>query len=248
MAIWLACIAALLWSDAGCTYVSLACDTGPSEQGLWSVAELQDAHVGETLKFSLILRERLRAGRIAALGITDYASINILEERIEVRPNINSEFLFEHRPVGLEPGRVVTVRAAAFKVKGTKDYMKIRGTWHRSFSPIDEPDRLVGRGAIRLRGYQSRIEYAFLKPRVDLDWSSARLVITRRDGQVSTVFADQPHRPGFTMNGPDRSGYYHVRYLPLAEQVNKTGTTRAALKVLDVNGVQQTHDFEFDTP
>ncbi len=50
------------------------------------------------------------------------------------------------------------------------------------------------------------------------------------------------------MNGPDRSGYYHVRYFPLAEQVNKTGTTRAALKVLDVNGVQQTHDFEFDTP
>ncbi len=126
--------------------------------------------------------------------------------------------------------------------------MKIRGTWRRSISAANEPDELVARDSIKLRIYQSKIDYRFGKPQVDLDWSTARLVITRSDEKVSTVFMDRPTRPGFTMNGPDQNGYYRIQYFPLADQVNKTGTTRAVFKVLDVNGLEQSHEIEFDTP
>ena len=232
----------------GCMYGSLACDTGSSEQGTWSVAPLQHAHVGENIALSFILRQKFQQNRIDALGIADYAVANILEERIEVGPDINSAFLFTHRLTGVKPGQVVAVEVAAHQTRGSRDYMKIRGTWRRSISAAKKPDELVARDSIKLRIYQSKIDYRFAKPQVDLDWSTARLIITTSDDKVSTVFMDRPARPGFTMNGPDQNGYYRIQYFPLAGQVNKTGTTRAVLKVLGVNGLEQSHEFEFDTP
>ena len=77
----------------GCMYGSLACDTGSSEQGAWSVAPLQHAHVGENIALSFILRQKFQQNRIDVLGIADYAVANILEERIEVGPDINSAFI-----------------------------------------------------------------------------------------------------------------------------------------------------------
>ena len=232
----------------GCLYGSLACDTGPSEQGAWSVAPLQHAHVGENIALSFILRQKFQKNRIDVLGVADYAVANILEERIEVGPDIHSAFLFTHRLAGTKAGQVVTVEVAARQTRGSRDYMKIRGTWRRSISAAEEPDTLVAHDSIKLRIYQSRIDYRFSKPQVDLDWSTARLVITRSDEKVSSVFMDRPVRPGFTMNGPDQNGDYRIQYFPLADQVNKTGMTRAALKVIDVNGLEQSHEFEFDTP
>ena len=204
--------------------------------------------MGERVSFSFILRERFRAGRIDVLGIADYAAANILEERIEVGPDINSEFLFGHRLDGVEPGSTIDVTSAAYQVNGSKDYMKIRGRWRRSMNAVDEPDKMVARDSIKLRIYQSRIDHRFRGPQVDLDWATARLIIRRGEENVSTVFMDRPHRPGFTMNGPDREGFFHIQYYPLAEQVNKTGATRAALKVRDVNGLEQSYHFEFATP
>ena len=245
---WIASLGVVSSCHFGCMYGSLACDTGSSEQGVWSVAPLQHAHVGENIALSFILRQKLQRNRIDVLGIADYAVANILEERIEVGPDINSAFLFTHRLAGVKPGQVVAVEVAAHQTRGSKDYMKIRGTWRRSISAAEEPDELVAYDSIKLRVYQSRIDYRFGKPQVDLDWSTARLVIIRNDEKVSTVFMDRPTRPGFTMNGPDQNGYYRIQYFPLADQVNKTGMTRAALKVLDVNGLEQSHEFEFDTP
>ena len=245
---WIASLGAMSFCHFGCMYGSLACDTGSSEEGAWSVAPLQDAHVGETIALSFILRQKFQQNRIDVLGIADYAVANILEERIEVGPDINSAFLFTHRLAGVKPGQVVAVEVAAHQTRGSKDYMKIRGTWRRSVRAAEEPDELVARDSIKLRIYQSRIDYRFAKPQVDLDWSTARLVITTSDDKVSTVFMDRPARPGFTMNGPDQNGYYLIQYFPLADQVNKTGTTRAVLKVLDANGLEQSHEFEFDTP
>ncbi len=245
---WIASLGVMSFCHFGCMYGSLACDTGPSEQGAWSVAPLQHAHVGENIALSFILRQRFQQNRIDVLGIADYAVANILEERIEIGPDINSAFLFTHRLAGVKPGQVVAVEVAAHQTRGSKDYMKIRGTWRRSVSAAAQPDELVARDSIKLRIYQSRIDYRFAKPQVDLDWSTARLVITRSDDKVSTVFMDRPARPGFTMNGPDQNGYYRIQYFPLASQVNKTGTTRAAFKVLDVNGLEQSHEIEFDTP
>ncbi len=245
---WIASLGMMSFCHFGCMYGSLACDTGPSEEGAWSVAPLQHAHVGENIALSFILRQRFQQNRIDVLGIADYAVANILEERIEVGPDINSAFLFTHRLAGVKPGQVVAVEVAAHQTRGSKDYMKIRGTWRRSVRAAEDPDELVARDSIKLRIYQSRIDYRFAKPQVDLDWSTARLVITKSDEKVSTVFMDRPARPGFTMNGPDQNGYYLIQYFPLADQVNKTGTTRAALKVLDVNGLEQSHEIEFDTP
>lgn len=245
---WLACVGLLACGNAGCIYGSLASDTGHSDEGLWSVAPVQDAHVGELVKFSFILRERFNPHRIDALRIAEYAAANILNERIEAGPNLDSAFVLEYRLDNVAAGRTLRVEVAAFEIRGSKDFMKIRGQWHHSASGIDMPDKRVAKDSIKLRTYQSKIDYKFHKPQIALDWTTARLVITRRDGKVSTVFADQPHRAGFTMNGPDQRGYFHIRYFPVADQVNKTGTTRAALRVLDLNGVQQTYDFEFDTP
>lgn len=245
---WLACVGVLACGNAGCIYGSLASDTGYSQEGLWSVAEVQEAHVGESVKFSFILRERFKAQRIDVLRIADYAAANILNERIEAGPDLDSAFLLEYRLDNVAAGRTLRVEVAAFEIRGSKDFMKIRGRWHHSASGVDMPDKRVAKDSIKLRTYQSKIDYEFRKPQITLDWTTARLVITRRDGKVTTVFADQPHRAGFTMNGPDRRGYFHIRYFPVADQVNKTGTTRAALRVLDLNGVQQTYDFEFDTP
>ena len=245
---WIASLGAMSFCHFGCMYGSLACDTGSSEQGTWSVAPLQHAHVGENIALSFILRQKFQRNRIDALGIADYAVANILEERIEVGPDFNSAFLFTHRLAGVKPGQIVAVEVAAHQTRGGRDYMKIRGTWRRSISAAEEPDELVARDSIKLRIYQSRIDYRFAKPQVGLDWSTARLVITRSDQKVSTVFMDRPARPGFTMSGPDQNGYYRIQYFPLADQVNKTGTTRAALKVLDINGLEQSHEIEFDTP
>ncbi len=232
----------------GCVYGSLASNTGFSSGGVWSVAKVQDVHVGETVRFSFVLRERFRDGRIELLGIADYAAANILDERIEVEPDVSSAFLFENKLKDVPAGRIVDVEVAAFKIRGTRDYMKIRGRWQHSISAVDEPDNLVGQDRLRLRVYQSEIDYSFAKPRADLDWATARLVLTRDDGRASTVLMDQPHRPGFTMNGPDRKGNYHIQYFPLAEQINSSGSTRASLKVLDVHGVQQSFEFDFETP
>lgn len=232
----------------GCVYGSLASNSGLSSGGAWSVAKVQDVHVGETVRFSFILRERFRAGRIDLLGIVDYAAANILDDRIEVEPDVSSAFVFEHKLKDVPAGRIVEVEVAAFKIRGTRDHMKIRGRWQHSISAVDEPDNLVGQDRLRLRVYQSEIDYSFPKPRADLDWATARLVLTRGDGRVSTVLMDQPRRPGFTMNGPDRKGYYHIHYFPLVEQINLSGSTRASLKVLNVHGVQQSFEFDFDTP
>lgn len=246
--LWIASLGAMSFCHLGCMYGSLACDTGSSEQGAWSVAPLQHAHVGENIALSFILRQRFQQNRIDVLGVADYAVANILEERIEVGPDIHSAFLFTHRLADVKPGQVVAVEVSAHQTRGSKDYMKIRGTWRRSVNAAEEPDELVAYDSIKLRIYQSKIDYRFGKPQVDLDWSTARLVITRSDEKVSSVFMDRPARPGFTMNGPDHNGYYRIQYFPLADQVNKTGTTRAALKVLDVNGLEQSHEIEFDTP
>ena len=247
-ACWLACVAMLACGNAGCIYGSLASDTGYSAEGVWSVAPLQDAHVGEVVKFSFILRERFNPHRIDPLRIAEYAAANILSERIEAGPNWDSAFVLEYQLNNVTAGRTLSVEVAAFEIRGSKDFMKIGGRWHHSASGVDMPDKRVAKDSIKLRTYQSKIDYEFRKPQIALDWTTARLVITRRDGKVSTVFADQPHRAGFTMNGPDQRGYFHIRYFPVADQVNKTNTTRAALRVLDLNGVQQTYDFEFDTP
>ena len=55
----------------GCIYGSLASDTGPSAEGLWSVENMQEAHVGEKVKYSFILREPLNESRLSLFGLAD---------------------------------------------------------------------------------------------------------------------------------------------------------------------------------
>ncbi len=240
--------ALLLAIGGGCATGSLATDTGVSSEGVWSTAAVHTAHVGEKVGYSFILREPFKEGRLSLWGLADYAALSILDARVEAEPNIESRFEFEHVLPELHGKRTVTVLAEAFKIRGRKDYLELRGRWMMTQDPTDLPDERVAKDAIKLRTYQSEIDYTFDKPIAPLDWSGARLLITRRDGKGSTVFMDRAGRAGFTKNGPDHRGRYRIQYYPKAEQVNKTGTTAAALHVWDVNGQQHTYQFEFDTP
>jgi len=232
---------------SGCIRGSLATDTGYSTEGAWSAAKVQDAHIGETVTCSLILRESFKKERLSLLGVADYAAAQISSDRVEAEPQ-SGRFVFRYTFKDVDPGRTVKVSARAYRIRKKKDYMKIQGQWLRSQSPYELPDRNVGADSLKLRFYQSRIEYSFEAPRTKLDWATSRLVITRKDKQISTVLMEKANRSGFTVNGPDRKGRYCIQYFPLAEQVNKTGETSVALYVLDINGQQHTYKFEFDTP
>lgn len=234
-------------SVCGCITASLATDTGISKVGGWSTADVQYANVGETVRFSLVLREGYREGRLSLVGIADYAVLSIAGERLEAGVSDNS-FEFEYQLAGVEAGRTLTVTADAYLLRGRKDFMKIGDTWHRTESPYNSPDRHVAGDSIRLRIYQSNIDAEFQAPHTALDWMSARLVIRTRDNRVTTILPETPQRDGFVVTGPDDRRHYHIYYEPAARDINKTLKTTATLFVLDVNGQQHTFTFEFDTP
>ena len=184
---WITCAGLItaVCLTGGCHYGSLACGTGPSQAGMWSVAGVQDAHVGEELAFSFILRERFKRDRLALFGIADYAAVYILGDRIEAPAGIDHTFAFKYKLEGVEPGRTITATAEAFKIRGSRDYMKIRGRWQRSVSTVDDTDKQVARDSIKLRIYQSKVDFTVPASSTVLDWPTARMVITRRENKES---------------------------------------------------------------
>jgi|GEM_PF-2382821 len=239
-----ACVASLL-SASGCVTASLATSTGPRTSGDWSVARRQRAHVGEEVQFDFVLHDPLhpfQEAPLSPLGIADYCVAIIGNERIETEPDMRGHFSFSHRFTDVRTGQTVLVEAAAYRLKGRRDYMRIAGQWVRGSSPYDKPDKRVAADSVRLQFYEAPIEIV-LEPSGD-DWliEAGRLDIRRLDGTVSTVLPDRLDRRGFTMSGPDTAGRYRVKYVPSGTELNPTGSTQAVFIISDRSG--KTHRLE----
>ncbi|MCG3137669.1 MAG: hypothetical protein HJJLKODD_01518 [Phycisphaerae bacterium] len=229
----------------GCMRGSLATDTGWSADGPWCIERVQQAHVGETVRCSFVLLDT-HGRRVSLWDAADYAVLLMGGERYETRPNIDDRFEFEI-PLGeVASGQRVTLQAEAYLQQDKRDYMKIAGRWLRTESTSDIPDDKVADGHLRLEIYQCRICYRFAAPSQPLDWSLARLTLTRHDGSSSDIFVQKEDRPGFVVVGPDQAGELELQYEPTIEQINRTGTTSAVLAVHDLQG--QLHRFAWDFP
>ncbi len=197
----------------GCVVGSLATNTGPSDVGEWSAARVQQAHVGERVGFSFILREPGSAQAVSASRLADYLVMQFGGERAEFNLGLADRFEFEHVLTQAQPGDRILVRGEAMRIRAERDTMKVGGRWQRSESPFNDPDRAVARDELTLEMYQSRVEIAFAVPPEDLDWSTARLDIVRRGNQRTAVYRASTTRHGFSVNGPGarRGGSRDIR-------------------------------------
>jgi len=197
------------------------------------------------LVFNFVLHDPLhpfQEAPLSPLGIADYCVAIIGNERIETEPDMRGHFSFSHRFTDVRTGQTVLVEAAAYRLKGRRDYMRIAGQWVRGSSPYDKPDKRVAADSVRLQFYEAPIEIV-LEPSGD-DWliEAGRLDIRRLDGTVSTVLPDRLDRRGFTMSGPDTAGRYRVKYVPSGTELNPTGSTQAVFIISDRSG--KTHRLE----
>lgn len=234
--------------SGGCISASLASNTGPRPPGhLWSIAGRQRMHTGEEVQFDFVLQDWARR-LVNPLGIADYCVVTIGDERIEVTPDLEGHFQFSHAFNRLNPGDKIKVTATAFRQRGGRDYMKIRGQWLQSDSPYEEPDRVIAGDRIKLIAYEVPIELTLVRPADDLDPETGVLRIRRTVGPTTSVFVDRPGRPGFAMTGPEPDGYYRVGYRPSGDELNPTGTTEVEFTIYDTSGQSHYASVTLETP
>ena len=108
----------------GCISSSLATSTGPLRPGAsWSVAAHQRVHVGEEVKFDVILEKTMHRRPISPLGIADYCVVLLGDKRIEVEPDWRGHFTFSHRFIDVRPGSEIIVETKLYRQKGRRDQM-----------------------------------------------------------------------------------------------------------------------------
>ncbi len=215
---------------------SLASNTGPRPPGrLWSDADHQMVHVGETVRFDFVLVDSARRF-VHPLGLADYCVMTIGTKRMEAEPDLAGHFRLAHTFDSAAPGQDIEVQSRAFRQRGGRDFMKVNGRWVQIANPFDPPDQEVAGDAIMLAVYQTSAELILARPSVGLDLESGVLRILRADGSETTVYIDRPHRPGFTISGPGSDGSYRVRYHPKGSELNPVGTTQVEFVIYDVAG------------
>ena len=220
----------------GCISGSLASNTGPRPPGYaWSQAGKQMVHVGEEVQFDFVLQD-WRRQRVQPLGIADYGVAHIGNERIETAPDLEGHFRFSYVFDHVRPGDKIAVEVTAFRQRGTRDFMRIRGQWVQGDSPYDDPDKTVAGDEIQLIVYEAPIELTMVRPADELDPQTGALKLRRADGSTTSVFVDRPGRPGFTFTGPEPDGYYRIRYPPKGSELNPIGMTEVEFKIYDVLG------------
>lgn len=241
---------AAICASAGCATFpgSLATDSGPSPLG-WSEADYQFIHVGEHVEFSFVLARDFRKNEaINPLGLVDYCIANVGGQRIEASLNDAGHYRFAYDVTDRRPGEVIDVSAAAYRIRGTRDIMKIGDEWVLADAPSDHSDRLLSHDALRLTVYDSRIELPCERPLQDLDMATARLEIIKADGSVTEVLPARESGGGFNCTGPDAHGRYLILYQPRASELNKNGTTAVRFRVRDVANNPQVFDAVLKTP
>ncbi len=232
----------------GCIRGSLATSTGPNGPTLWSAARKQQAHVGETVRFSFILVDPLRKRALDPYGYADYCIAELGDRRICCEPDMGGRFRFEHRLTGVQADQELEVTATAYRQYGSCDFLPVGETWLRGESPVDDPDRRVCDDSVKLRVYQARVEMKLPAGPSPVDWESGKLELFRDDGTVTPVFIDRPGRPGFAAQGPNQDGGCTVVYLPDGDELNSSGQTRAHLSVHDLAGHPHSAECLVPTP
>lgn len=247
-AVWAAVLATATIAVGGCVGGSLASNTGPRPPGhRWSVARRQMVHVGETVRFDFVLTDAL--GRLVQpTGLADYCVSYISGQRLEASPDITGHFGFAHTFDDVRPGQTVTVKTTAYRQRGQRDFMNIRGKWYQSDSPYELPDKKVGSGSIRLEVYAAPVELTIPQPPDDLDLETGVMRIRRGDGATTSVYIDRPGRPGFTITGPEPAGRYQVRYLPWGDELNASGSTEVEFTIYDRAGQAHYAAVTLETP
>lgn len=234
---------------SGCVSGSLASSTGshPGPTG-WSVAPRQQVHVGETVRFDFVLTQPGSGRMIDPIGLVDYCVVAIGSDRIHVDADALGHFLFAYTFSDFRPGEETVVEARAYRIRGYRDHMNIAGEWVRSQSPSDLPDRIVIADSIRMTVYALTFELQVLSPESPLEGESGVLRIQRRDGSETLRYIDRPHRPGFTVEGPDARGTYVIRYAVQGDELNSTGKTPVEFVIHDRTGKRIAEARVLDTP
>ena len=222
---------------AGCVSGSLATNTGPHPPGcVWSDASAQKIQVGEEVRFDFVLQDPTTRKFVSPIGRADYCVATIGSERIEAEPTPTGHFQFLHTFDNVKPGEKIRVDAVAYMQRAGRDFVRVHGQWIRTESPYDLPDAKVAWDSVNLTVYEAPIELRIPRPPDDLNPETGVLRIRRSDGSVTSVYIDRPHRPGFTMTGPEPDGHYRIHYVPKGNELNPIGTTEVELVIYDAAG------------
>ena len=89
------------------------------------MARVQPVHVGETVRFSFVLKDPLRQKALNATGRADYCVFAIGGERIESDVERSGKFTGEYTFVNVSPGDSIIVRASAYRQRGPRDHVKV---------------------------------------------------------------------------------------------------------------------------
>lgn len=203
--------------------------------------------VGETVEFDFILLDSF--GRfVNAFGHADYAMAVVGGEKAECEPGLKGRFTFRHQFDSVHAGQSVNVFATAFRQRGRRDYVKIRGEWVRGESLYDAPDQAVASDSIHFTAYEAPIQLTIVRPPDNLEPETGVLTIRRSNGTSRSVYIDRPHRPGFTITGPEPDGYYRIQYLPMGEELNSGGTTEVEFVIYDTANQPHYASTTLETP
>lgn len=204
--------------------------------------------MGETVQFDFVLTQAGSGRLIDPIGLVDYCVVAIGHDRIHVDADALGHFFFTYTFDKLRPGQDILVEARAYRMRGHRDYMNIAGEWVRSQSPTDPPDQIVTEDSIRLTAYALTLAFKVRSPGSQLDTESGVLRILRDDGSETLRYIDRPHRPGFTVEGPDARGAYQIRYAARGDDLNRTGRTAVEFDIHDRAGRKIAVARVFDTP
>lgn len=238
---------ALLAGNAGCFSGSLASSTGPRVRGPWSVADEQYAHRGEEVLFDFVISKPLAKRPLDPTGIADYCVLQIDDTRFVARPDFDGHFRFSHSLRSGKPDMVMKATATAYRTMGRPDLPLTGEQRGERAGAVDEPDEKVAADSVRLVLYQARIVLELEESLGRLDFASGRMQIRKADGTTTSIYGDQPHRPGFRVTGPT-DGRYTVTYEPRGDELNPTGTTDIEFTVYDQAGRCHEVTATLDTP
>ncbi|UCG16889.1 MAG: hypothetical protein JSV19_02410 [Phycisphaerales bacterium] len=240
-------VVALLAGNGGCFSGSLASSTGPRVRGPWSVADEQYAHRGEEVLFDFVISKPLAKRPLDPTGIADYCVLQIDDTRFVAQPDLDGHFRFAHTLRSGTPDTVIKASATAYRTMGRPDLPLTGAQLGEPAGPVDEPDEKVAADSVRLVLYQARIVLELQETPSRLDFASGRMQIRKADGTTTSVYGDQPDRPGFRAAGP-ADGRYTITYEPRAEELNPIGTTEIEFTVYDQTGRCHEVTATLDTP